>query len=52
MSIPEEKQRFVGDGTAWPTRTATFLAQVLAQEGGDGFMGARNMTVVGQPGPH
>jgi DNA-binding NarL/FixJ family response regulator len=41
MSIPEEKQRFVGDGTAWPTRTATFLAQ----EGGDGFMGARNMTV-------
>jgi len=41
MSIPEEKQHFVGDGTAWPTRTATFLAQ----EGGDGFMGARNMTV-------
>jgi hypothetical protein len=41
MSISEEKQRFVGDGTAWPTRTATFLAQ----EGGDGFMGARNMTV-------
>jgi len=41
MSIPEEKQHFVGDGTTWPTRTATFLAQ----EGGDGFMGARNMTV-------
>jgi hypothetical protein len=41
MSIPEEKQRFVGDGTALPTRTVTFLAQ----EGGDGFMGARNMTV-------
>jgi hypothetical protein len=41
MSIAEEKQRFAGDGTAWPTRTATFVAQ----EGGDGFMGARSMTV-------
>jgi hypothetical protein len=41
MSIPEEKQPFVGDCTVSPTHTAT----LMAQEGGDGCMGSRRMTV-------
>src|SRR5215471_6250415 len=41
MSIPEEKQAFVGDCTVSPTHAAT----LMAQEGGDGCMGSRSMTV-------
>jgi hypothetical protein len=41
MSIPEEKQPFVGDCTVSPTHAAT----LMAQEGGDGCMGSRSMTV-------
>src|ERR1700751_5611790 len=41
MAIPEEKPPFAGDCAVSPSPTAT----LIAQEGGDGCMGSRSMTV-------